>query len=69
MLFGLFLLTLLIIKLITQYKFNKHYSKESNIVTKYRKVPFGVKDYFTQESLEKYIDVFSSSFNNDLYYT
>ncbi len=67
MIIGLFLLLYVIVKIITQYKYNKFYSKKENTVIKYRKIPFGIKDYFTQDSLDNSIDIFDSSFNNDLY--
>ena len=69
MLLGLFLLVFVIVKVITIYKYNKFNSKEENTVTKYRKIPYGVKDYFSQDSIEQSVDSFSSSFNNDLYST
>ena len=67
MLLGIFLLVFLIVKVITQYKYNKFNSKKENTVTKYRRLPFGIKDHFTQDSLDNSIDIFASSFNNDLY--
>ena len=44
MIIGLFLLLYVIVKIITQYKYNKFYSKKENTVIKYRKIPFGIKD-------------------------
>ena len=67
MLLGLVLLVVIIVKLITQYKYNKFNSKSENTVVKYRKIPYGVEDQFNQDSIEETIDVFSSGFNNDLY--
>ena len=67
MLLGLVLLVVIIVKLITLYKYNKFNSKSENTVVKYRKIPYGVEDQFNQDSIEETIDVFSSRFNNDLY--
>jgi hypothetical protein len=67
MLLGLFLLILVIVKVITQYKYNKFNNKSENTVVKYRKIPYGVKDQFNQDSIEETADIFYSSFNNDLY--
>ena len=67
MLLGLVLLGVIIVKLITLYKYNKFNSKSENTVVKYRKIPYGVEDQFNQDSIEETIDVFSSGFNNDLY--
>ena len=67
MLIGLFLLLIVIVKVITHYKYNKFNDKEKNTVLKYRKLPFGVEDQFSQEAIEDTVDIFSSSFNTDLY--
>jgi hypothetical protein len=67
MLLGLFLLLFVIVKVISQYKYNKWNSKEKNTIIKYRKLPYGVEDQFLQEAIEDRINVFSSSFNSDLY--
>ncbi len=67
MLLGLFLLVFLIMKLTIQYKYNKFNSKEENTVTKYRRIPFGVKDQFSQDSIESSMNIFYTSFNNDMY--
>ena len=67
MLIGLFLLLIVIVKVITHYKYNKFNDKEKNTVVKYRKLPYGVEDQFTQEAIEDTVDIFSSSFNTDLY--
>ena len=67
MLLGLVLLVVIIVKLITLYKYNKFNSKSENTVVKYRKIPYGVEDQFNQDSIEETVDVFSSRFNNDLY--
>ena len=67
MLLGLFLLLLVIVKVISQYKYNKWNDKEKNTVVKYRKLPYGVEDQFSQEAIEDTVDIFSSSFNTDLY--
>ena len=67
MLLGIFLLVFLIVKVITQYKYNKFDSKTENTIVKYRKIPYGVEDQFNQESIEETTDIFYTSFNNDLY--
>ena len=67
MLLGLVLLVVIIVKLITLYKYNKFNSKSENTVVKYRKIPYGVEDQFNQESIEETTDIFYTSFNNDLY--
>jgi len=67
MLLGLVLLVVIIVKLITQYKYNKFNSKSENKVVKYRKIPYSVEDQFNQDSIEETADIFYSSFNNDLY--
>ena len=67
MLLGLFLLFILIVKVISQYKYKKFNDKKANTILKYRKLPFGVEDQFSQDSIEDSVDVFSSSFNSDLY--
>ena len=66
MLLGLFLLFLLIVKVIIQYKYNKFNDKKTNTILKYRKLPYGVEDRFAQESIEDSINSFDTSFNNDL---
>jgi len=67
MLLGLFLLVYLIVKIISQYKYNKFHNKKENTVTKYRKIPFGIKDQFSQNSIDDSINIFYTSFNNDMY--
>ena len=54
-------------KIISQYKYNKFNDKKANTILKYRKLPFGVEDQFSQDSIEDSVDIFSSSFNSDLY--
>ena len=67
MLLGLVLLVVIIVKLITQYNYNKFNSKSENTVVKYRKIPYSVEDQFKQDSIEETVDIFYSRFNNDLY--
>ena len=67
MIVGIFLLLFVIVKVISQYKYNKWNSKEKNTIVKYRKLPYGVKDQFFQEAIEDRVDIFSSNFNTDLY--